>query len=120
MKNGFSIAEYPNDRLLVQNLHTTNLREKNTKKIVSNGCKQRHEYNVSCQKRGIKERVTTIKKGEPTTKPTSYPTISQLVRGCSMEPSPNHQYWVKKLKLDHVTVELRKTSKSFLADENIS
>jgi hypothetical protein len=44
MKNGFSIAEYPNDRLLVQNLHTTNLREKKTKqKIVSIGCKQRHK-----------------------------------------------------------------------------
>ncbi len=32
MKNGFFIAEYPNDRLLVQNLHTTNLRKKIKKK----------------------------------------------------------------------------------------
>jgi hypothetical protein len=78
------------------------------------------EYNVSCQKRGIKERVATIKKGEPTTKPTSYPTISQLVRGCTLKPSPNHQYRVKDLKLDHVIVELLKTSKSFLADEDIT
>jgi hypothetical protein len=78
------------------------------------------EYNISCQKHRIKERVATIKKGEPTTKPTSYPTISQLVRGCSMKPSPNHQYRVKDLKLDHVIVELLKSSKSFLADEDIT
>jgi hypothetical protein len=78
------------------------------------------EYNISCQKCGIKERVTTIKKGEPTTKPTSHPTILQLVRGCSMKPSPNHQYRVKDLKLDHVIVGLLKTSKSFLADEDIT
>ena len=78
------------------------------------------EYNVSYQKCGIKERVRSVKKGELTTKPTSYPTISQLVRGCLMKPSPNHQYRVKDLKLDHVIVELLKTSKSFLADEDIT
>ena len=81
------------------------------------------EYNVSCQKCGIKKKVTTLKKGEPTTiptiMPTRYPTISQLVRGCSMKPSPNHQYRVKNLKLDHVIIQLLKSSKSFLADEDI-
>jgi hypothetical protein len=81
------------------------------------------KYNVSCQKRRIKEKVTTLKKGEPTTIPTtiptSYPTISQLVRGCSMKPSPNHQYQVKNLKLDHVIIKLLKSSKSCLADEDI-
>ena len=51
--------------------------------------------------------------------PTIYPTISQLVRGCSMKPSPNHQYQVKNLKLDHVIIELLKSSKSFLANEDI-
>jgi len=78
---------------------------------------------ISCQKRGIKEKVTTLKKGElttiPTIIPTSYPTISQLVRGCSMKPSPNHQYRVKNLKLDHVITKILKSSKSFLADEDI-
>ena len=78
------------------------------------------EYNVSCQKHRIKERVKTIKKGEPTTKPTGYPTILQLVRGCSMKPSQNHQYRVKDLKLDHVIVELFKSSRSFLADKDIT
>ena len=77
------------------------------------------EYNVSCQKRGIKEKVTTLKKGEPTTTSKTYPTILQLVRGCSMKPSPNHQYRVKDLKLNHVIIELLKSSKSFLADEDI-
>ena len=82
------------------------------------------EYNVSCQKCGIKEKVATITKGEPTTIPTtiptSYPTISQLVRGCSMKPSMNHQYRVKDLKLDHVIIKLIKSSKSFLTDEDIT
>ncbi len=32
------------------------------------------EYNVSCQKRRIKEKVTTRKKGEPNTIPTTIPT----------------------------------------------
>ena len=36
-----------------------------------------------------------------------------------MKPSPNHQYWVKDLTLDHVIIELLKSSKSFLADEDI-
>jgi hypothetical protein len=42
------------------------------------------EYNVSCQKHGIKEKVTTLKKGEPATTSKTYPTILQLVCGCSM------------------------------------
>ena len=36
-----------------------------------------------------------------------------------MKPSPNHQYRVKDLKLDHVIVKLLKSSKSFLANEDI-
>jgi len=36
-----------------------------------------------------------------------------------MKPSPNHQYRVKDLKLNHVIIELLKSSKSFLADEDI-
>ena len=50
------------------------------------------EYDASCQERGIKDIVTTAKKGEPTSTPITYPTIAQLVRGCSMKPSLNHQY----------------------------
>ena len=37
-----------------------------------------------------------------------------------MKPSLNHQYRVKDLRLDHVIVELLKSSKSFLADEDIT
>jgi hypothetical protein len=48
------------------------------------------DYDVSCQERGIKRSVTTVRKGEPTTKPINYPTISQLVRECSMKPSLDH------------------------------
>ena len=37
-----------------------------------------------------------------------------------MKLSPNHQHRVKDLKLDHVIVELLKSSKSFLVDEDIT
>jgi len=50
------------------------------------------EYDMSCQKQGIKNIVSTAKKDEPTTIPIIYPSITQLVRGCSMKPSLNHQY----------------------------
>ena len=43
----------------------------------------------------------------------------QLIRSCMMKPSPNHQYWVKNLKLDHVIIKLLKSSKYFLANEVI-
>jgi hypothetical protein len=60
------------------------------------------------------------KKGEPTTKPINYPTISQLVRGCSMKPSLNHQYMVSDLSLNNVIVEVLKSSESFLRDEDVA
>lgn len=77
------------------------------------------EYNASCQKCGTKDIVSTAKKGEPTTIPTIYPSIIQLVRGCSMKPSLNHQYRVSDLRLDNVIVELIKSSESFLTNEDI-
>jgi hypothetical protein len=60
------------------------------------------EYTESCHQKGTLPKVTTIKKGEPSTKPTNYPTISQLVHGCSMKPSLNHQYMVSDVVLDNV------------------
>jgi hypothetical protein len=77
-------------------------------------------YNVSCQQHGIKDKVTTVKNSEPTIKPINYPTISQLVRECSMKPSLNHQYWLLNLSLDNVIVELLKSSESFLMDEDVT
>ena len=78
------------------------------------------EYDASCVKRGIKDIVSTAKKGEPTTIPITYPTIAQLVRDCSMKPSLNHQYRVSDLCLDNVIVELIKSPESFLTIEDVS
>ena len=64
----------------------------------------------------IKEKVTTLKKGEPNT--CTLPFL-QLVRSCIMKPSPNHQYRVKNLTLDHIIIKLLKSSKYFLANEDI-
>jgi hypothetical protein len=46
------------------------------------------------------------KKGEPTTPPTTYPTVFQLVCDCLMEPSLDHQYQVEDFLLDNVVVIL--------------
>jgi hypothetical protein len=49
------------------------------------------EYTQACaNKEGISCQVTSSNKGEPTNKPTTYPTIAQLVRDCQMKPSLNH------------------------------
>ena len=77
------------------------------------------EYNVSCQKQGVKDIVSTTKNGEPTTIPITYPSITQLVHGCSMKPSLNHQYRVSDLCLDNVIVELIKSPDSFLTNEDV-
>jgi hypothetical protein len=78
------------------------------------------EYDASCVKRGIKDIVSTAKKGEPTTIPITYPTIAQLVRDCPMKPSLNHQYRVSDLRLDNVIVKLIKSPESFLTIEDVS
>ena len=58
------------------------------------------EYTQAClSKEGIPRQVTSSNKGEPTNKPTTYPTIAQLVRDCQMKPSLNHQYRVDDLVL---------------------
>ncbi len=77
-------------------------------------------YNVSCQERGMKHNIATVRKGEPTTKPINYPTISQLVRECSMKPSLDHQYRVENLSLDNVIMEVLKSTESFMTDEDVA
>jgi hypothetical protein len=77
------------------------------------------EYDMSCQKQGIKNIISTAKKGEPTTIPIIYPSITQLVRGCLMKPSLNHQYRVSDLCLDNVIVKLVKSPESFLTNEDV-
>jgi hypothetical protein len=52
------------------------------------------KYDDDCHKIGYSNQVTTVKKGEPTNLPTTYPTIFQLVRDCSMKPSKKHHYRV--------------------------
>jgi hypothetical protein len=78
------------------------------------------KYTESCLQQGATSEVTTIKKGKLTKPPTTYPTIYELVRDCSMKPSIDHQYQVEDLNLDNVIVELLKSSESFLADEDIA
>ncbi len=78
------------------------------------------EYTESCHQKETLSEVTRIKKGEPITKPTYYPTIPQLVHGCLMKPSLNHQYMVLDVVLDNVIVKLLKPSESFLTDEDVA
>jgi hypothetical protein len=78
------------------------------------------EYKNSCLwKHGLSGPVTSSKKDEPTNLPTNYPTIAQLVRGCTMKPSLDHQYMVDDPSLKNVIVILIKDVISILSDEEI-
>jgi hypothetical protein len=50
------------------------------------------KYDDDCKKLGYSAQVTTIKKGEPTHLPTTYPSIYQLVHNCLMKPDNNLYY----------------------------
>jgi hypothetical protein len=70
-----------------------------------------NEYSLACQKNGTLHRTAAVKQGEPTKKPTTYPTIAQLVRDCEMKPSLNYQYRVDDLTLDNVIMILMREKK---------
>ncbi len=74
-----------------------------------------NKYSLACQKNGTLHRTAAVKQGEPTKKPTTYPTIEQLVRDCKMKPSLNHQYRVDDLTLDNVIVILMREKTSYLS-----
>jgi hypothetical protein len=78
------------------------------------------EYNNSClRKHCLSGLITSSKKGEPTNLHTNYPTIAQLVHGCTMKPSLDHQYMVDDTSLKNVIVILIKDVISILSDEEI-
>jgi hypothetical protein len=45
------------------------------------------KYDKACCQKGYIGQVTSVKKGEPTTPPATYPTIFQLIHNCLMKPS---------------------------------
>jgi hypothetical protein len=75
------------------------------------------EYMEACCKNGTISNLITIKKGKPTTTPTYYPTIAQLIRDCLMKLSLDHQYQVKDLNLNNIINVLLKFSKLYLTDD---
>ncbi len=74
------------------------------------------KYDKDCRKMGYSDQVTTANKGEPTHPPTTYPSIYQLVRGCSMKPDKSHQYQVQDLTIKNVIVIVLKSVDGFLSD----
>jgi hypothetical protein len=76
------------------------------------------KYNEACRQIGHVGQVATITKGEPTTPPTTYPTIFQLVCDCSMKPSLDHQYRVKDLLLDIIVVIVLQKLEDYLLRED--
>ncbi len=78
------------------------------------------KYNNTCRQKGHVRQVTPITKGEPTTPPTAYPTIFQLVCNCSMKPSLDHQYQVKDLLLDNIVIIDLKKIEDYLSREDVN
>ena len=60
------------------------------------------DYNKDCHKIVYSSQVTTVKEGEPTYLPTTYPTIFQLARDCLMKSSTKHHYQVKDLVFENI------------------
>ncbi len=80
--------------------------------IIANYCK-------NCQKTGYLGEVTTTKKGEPTELPTTYPSIYELVRNCSMKPSNKHQCRVIDLVLDNIVMCVLSPQDMYLSTDNM-
>jgi hypothetical protein len=74
------------------------------------------EYTQACSKKvGLSHPVASSNKGEPTSKPTKYLTIAQLVHDCQMKPSLDHHYQVEDLVLQNIIVILLQESDGFLS-----
>jgi hypothetical protein len=73
-------------------------------------------YDEDFQKMGYSDQVTTANKGEPTHLPTTYPSIYQLVRNCSMKPDKSHYYRVQDLTFENVIVIVIKSVDGYLSN----
>ena len=73
------------------------------------------KYNEDCHKLGYSGQLTSTKKGEPTHLPTTYPSIFQLVRDCSMKPDASHYYRVQDLRFENVIVIVLKPVEGYLS-----
>jgi hypothetical protein len=73
----------------------------------------------NCQKTGYSGQVTTTKKGEPTELPTTYPSIYELVRDCSMKPSDKHQYRVIDPVLNNIVVCVLNPQDMYLSPDDV-
>ncbi len=76
-------------------------------------------YDKNCQKTGYSGQVTTTKKGEPTELPTTYPSIYELVRDCSMKPSGKHQYRVIDPVLNNIVVCILSPQDMYLSPDDV-
>ncbi len=76
-------------------------------------------YGNNCQKTGYSGQVITTKKGEPTELPTTYPSIYELVCGCSMKPSDKHQYPVIDPVLDNIVVCILSPQDMYLSADDV-
>jgi hypothetical protein len=76
------------------------------------------EYQESCIKRGIHNKVSTIVKGENPS--NQYPSHYRLISECRMKPSRNLQYRVKNLHFNNILVFLINNQDAYLMDVEIN
>jgi hypothetical protein len=74
------------------------------------------KYNEDCHNKGCSSQVTTVKKGETIYLATTYPTIFQLIRDCSMKPSIKHHYRVEDLVFKNIIIVVLKFVNSLFSD----
>jgi hypothetical protein len=74
------------------------------------------KYSKNCHKLGYSGQFTLTKKGEPSSLPTTYPSIFQLVCDCLMKPDTSHYYQVQDLRLKNMLVIIIKLVEGYLSD----
>jgi hypothetical protein len=77
------------------------------------------KYDKACCQKGHVGQVASITKGEPTTPPTTYPTIFKFICDCSMKPG-DHQYQVKDLLLDNIVVIVLQKNEDYFSREDVN
>jgi hypothetical protein len=78
------------------------------------------EYQKSCIKRGIHNKISTIVKGKNPSETNQYLSQYCLISECRMKPSGNLQYRVKDLHFNNIIVFLIKNQDAYLTDVEIN
>ncbi len=74
------------------------------------------KYSKDCHVLGYSGQYSSTNKMRVSPPPTTYPSIFQLVRDCSMKPDTSYYYWVQDLQFENIIVIIIKPVERYLSD----